>query len=204
MDYEDSKMPAIQEHEPSDLTPRHPPLHNPRPTPTVPTPNNSNFSKHFNRYTPNTNTNQVASLPSAAVPKTTNATAGRTPYTNLTDLNKRKLDFDESKDSSVKMSPMKKGKGIISMSMRDNMNFWFYIEHPDGWVSSFAARGKPTGKPGYVGDAFKDVTKSLQNPEETPSFAQQAMVSSVQPRKDSLTSRAKKHTYKKRQANGKD
>ena len=65
-----------------------------------------------------------------------------------------------TKKSSVKMSPMKKGKGIISMLMKDNMSFWFYIEHPDGWISSFTARGRPTSKLGYVGDAFKDVMRS--------------------------------------------
>ena len=200
---EDTKMPSIQEEEapPTVPTPRNSgyTAHFNRPTPTVPTPKNSNFSTNFNRYTPAvTVADQVAGMPSAAIPKTTGANIGRTPYVGINNLKKRKLDFEnQNQNSPIKMSPNKKTTAIISQSMKDGMNFWFFVEHPDGWISSYTARGRPNGKAGWVSSAFLDAARSLQNTTRYP-FAQQAMLSSVLPRVDGLTGLAKVQHYQKK------
>lgn len=170
------------------------------PTPTVPTPKNFAYSENFNRYTPRDSsaaiTNRIAAMPSAIIPKTTNKTAGSTPYVNVSNLQKRKLNFDENMGGAkVRMSPNRRST-VISDTMKKGMTFMFYEEHEDGWVSTFTAKGKPSGYPGYIGDAFNLASKSLQDPRYSD-FAQLLILSTIIPKKDKVTSNAKMYSYEK-------
>ena len=140
----------------------------------------------------------VYSFPTAAVPKTTNKTAGYTPWV---DLKKRALDFDGEKSTTKKVKVVRntKKETIQSHNCMSNLHSLFYEILPDGVVCAYPARGKPTGPPGYAAPAFRllgDYSSGIFD-QESERIAKLMNVTTILPFLDNTTGESKKISWKK-------
>ena len=136
--------------------------------------------------------NSAFTFPSK-IPKTTNKTAGITPYPH--DL-KRRLEFPEA--SANPTSPKRKVKqtGFVDHTQSIKMNKLWYELLPDGVIYAFAAKGKPNGERGYTGFAFTHLSAGLNDEDnEYHKVARNACIMSCLPLKDPLTLKAQTYSY---------
>ena len=128
------------------------------------------------------------------VPKTTNRTAGNTPYVNL---QKRKLDFENGNIANDKKCVRKvSSRKFMSYSEAMSKNKLYYHMCPDGIIVGFAAKGKPDGPVGYMGGAVKAILKGLsEDDSQWKSLVESAKISSALPIRDKMTMVAKTFTY---------
>ena len=170
-------------------------------TPAVrPTPNN--------RYRAQTSTSPalfnnpyrpVYSFPSAIVPKTTNKTAGRTPYTNLA---KRKLEYDTAANLGKKVVRNFNKFKLVSQQNIRNQNTLFYHLLPDGVISAFATKGSPQGATGYMQPAVKAFVRSLKDESsDHDNISAEVDVTAVLPIRDMATGNAKMLRFGKNNEN---
>ena len=99
-------------------------------------------------------------FPSAIVPKTTNKTAGYTPFPNL---GKRKLDFNAAAGGKSVVRKLNKGKLMSAGETKSQNKLWFRIL-PDGHIAAWAAKGSPNGPIGYMQPVIHAINNALQNP----------------------------------------
>ena len=97
-------------------------------------------------------------FPSAMNPKTTNRTAGHTPFPTFL---KRKLDYSSTGKIDRKVQ---RGKSISVMEQK-TMNKLFYHLLPDGVVAFFAAKGHPEGPTGYIPPTLRALLEALTEEE---------------------------------------
>ena len=96
-------------------------------------------------------------LSSAIFPKTTNRTAGHTPYPTFLLPEKRKLDYSSTGKTVRKVSRKK----LLSTVEMSNANKLFYTILPDGIASFFATRGHPEGPNGFMQPALNAISEGL-------------------------------------------
>ena len=120
------------------------------------------------------------------VPKTTNRTAGNTPYV---DLQKRKLGFNKGKTGNEKKCVRKVcTRKFMSYSKAMSKNKLYYHMCPDGIIVGFAAKGKPDGPVGYMGGAVKVILKGLSEEDsQWRSLVDSAKISLALPVQDKMT-----------------
>ena len=130
------------------------------------------------------------------VPKTTNRTAGVTPFLNVP----RKIQFSASGITSKKQCVRNVQKfRMFPHHKQLSMNKLYYLLCPDGILAAFAFKG-PIGNssPGFLGSAVSTFTKALQT--EFPDQNQNALIDktkvlSVLPVKDPITHQLKTFQY---------
>ena len=147
-------------------------------------------------------------FPRDIIPKTTNKTAGHTPYINLA---KRKVEYEQelgknqsnyaSKRTKVPkvLRSVRKGQ-ILSYAATSAQNKLFYDILPDGVICAYAAKGYPTGLPGFLQPALRALTETLTQENRVAGHLSSVInITSVLPVKDGKTNHAQQLTY----ANGK-
>ena len=100
-------------------------------------------------------------FPSAIVPRTTNKTAGYTPFPFL---QKRKIDFRAAGGKSGKVIRRLNAGKLISSNERANQNKLWYNILPGGHIAAFATKGTPDGPTGYIQPAIRAMIEALQDP----------------------------------------
>ena len=121
--------------------------------------------------------------------------AGHTPHPIA--LSRRKLDFESpvTFDSPMTIVPKKKPKIVFSKHTRDNCHYFFFDVLPDSWLISFCAKGHPNGEAGFLDGAYEKLISSLQNDDDSNSFASKMMVTSVLPTRDPITLETREFQY---------
>ena len=126
---------------------------------------------------------------SAIVPKTTNRTAGHTPYPSFLISSKRKLDYSSTAKTVRKVSKHR----LISTVELNNANKLFYTILPDGVAAYFAAKGYPTGPNGYMQPALNALSDALKNTNNKYNdLLQRLNITSILPIVDNKTGQPKK------------
>ena len=129
-------------------------------------------------------------FPSSMVPKTTNRTAGHTPYVHLS--SKRKLEYSSTKKTVRNVAR----KTLLSVQENNNQNKLFYSLLPDGNAAFFAARGHPDGPMGYLQPALRACSEALTNNTSRYSdLVQRLNITSILPIVDPQTGMTKKFHY---------
>ena len=130
---------------------------------------------------------------SGMVPKTTNKTAGHTPYPQFARAIKRKLTYS----STGKIVRSVNRSRILSVNERMNQNKLWYDILPDGVVCFYASRGTPDGPSGYLQPLLKAFNQGLSddNSGTWANLLQRHKVTSILPLKDIRTGLAKKLAY---------
>ena len=96
---------------------------------------------------------------SAMVPKTTNKTAGHTPFPQFARTVKRKLDY-----SSTGKTVRQFNRGhLLSMSEQMNQTKLWYDILPDGVVCFYATCGSPDGPTSYLQPLFNAFNDGLSD-----------------------------------------
>ena len=132
------------------------------------------------------------SFDSAFVPKTTNRTAGHTPYPRFLLPEKRKLDYSSTGKTVRKVSKQR----LLSTVEMSNQNKLFFTILPDGVAAFFAARGYPKGPNGYMQPALNAVSDALTMPNSKyTDLVQRLNITSVLPIVDSDTGQPKKFHF---------
>ena len=128
-------------------------------------------------------------FPSGIVPKTTNKTAGNTPYPSFCRNLKRKLDYSSTGKIVRKVN---RGK-LLSVKERMTQNKLFYDILPDGVVCFYSAQGSPDGPTGYLAPMLKALTDALSSKDSKWSeLLKRHSITTVLPIKDLRTGMAKK------------
>ena len=131
-------------------------------------------------------------FPSAMVPKTTNRTAGCTPFPTYNNNAKRKLDYS----STGKTVRSVARKSLLSVQETNNQNKLFYHVLPDGNAAFFAARGYPEGPIGYMQPALRACSEALSNPHSRHyDLIQRLNITTILPIVDLNTGQTKKFHY---------
>ena len=129
---------------------------------------------------------------SAMIPKTTNKTAGNTPFPAFAMNLKRKLDYSSSGKTVRKV---KRGN-FLSVNASMNKNKLFYDVLPDGVVCFYPAKGHPSGPYGYLAPLLNALTDGLSDVTSKYSeFPERLNVTSILPIADLNTGLAKKILY---------
>ena len=129
------------------------------------------------------------SLPSAMVPKTTNRTAGHTPFPAFA---KRKLDYSSTGKTVRKVSRKK----LLSVSEINNQNKMFYHILPDGHAAFFSAGGYLEGPTGYWQPAIRACSEALSSEQSKYSdLVSRLNITTILPLRDLNTGQAKKLHY---------
>ena len=129
-------------------------------------------------------------FPSALVPKTTNKTAGSTPYPSFL---KRKLEYGSNTTGVVQRKLQRTKFLSVHESMTQN-KMWYDIL-PDGVVCFYAAQGTPDGTPGFLAPLPKALVEGLSGDNSRSELLNRIHVTSVLPLKDLRTGGAKKKQY---------
>ena len=142
------------------------------------------------RHNPNAGSRMTFS--SAFVPKTTNRTAGFTPYPAYNTNAKRKLDYS----STGKTVRSVARKSLLSVQETNNQNKLYYHVLPDGNAAFFAARGYPDGPVGYIQPALRACSEALANPHSRhQDLVQRLNITTILPLVDPNTGQTKKFHY---------
>ena len=132
------------------------------------------------------------SFDSTFVTKTTNRTAGRTPYPKFLLPEKRKLDYSSTGKTVRKVSKQR----LLSTVEMNNQNKLFFTILPDGVAAFFAARGYPKGPNGYMQPALNAVSDALTRPNSKYNdLVERLNITSVLPMVDSTTGQPKKFHF---------
>ena len=134
------------------------------------------------------------------IPKTTNKTAGHTPYpVHLrTHVTAKRLAFpgkDDAPNSVKKRAVVRCISGqnrVISVSQTKNMNCMYYAICPDGLLLAFYAKGSWDGPVGYVGSSVRHLSHALAD--ETSPHKQLVVssgITAILPLLDRVTGQAK-------------
>ena len=123
------------------------------------------------------------------VPKTTNKTAGNTPFPAFARTIKRKLCYSSTGKLVRKVN---RGK-LLSVTENSKQNKLFYDILPDGVVVFYAARGSPDGPTGYIQPLLKAFVEALSDEDSKwKDLLNRHHVTSVLPLKNIRTGLAKK------------
>ena len=126
------------------------------------------------------------------VPKTTNKTAGHTPFPAFARNIKRKLEY--SSTGKVQRN-VRRGK-LLSMNEQKNQNKLFFDILPDGVAVFYAARGTPNGPVGYIQPLIKALEESILDENSNWSeLLRRHHVTSILPLKELSTGMAKKLNF---------
>ena len=129
---------------------------------------------------------------SAFIPKTTNRTAGFTPFPSHALPEKRKLDYSSSGKTIRNVSCRK----FLSVGEMNNANKMFFYLGPDGVAIFIAARGYPEGLYGYWAPAMRAVLEGIANKtSKWAALVHRLNITSVFPVKDINTGMAKKFHF---------
>ena len=153
-------------------------------TPSVKTP--AQPGPRYNPYVPR------MSFASGIVPKTTNKTAGFTPYPACARPEKRKLDYSSTGKTKRNVGKQR----VLSTCETSTANKMFYIMLPDGNVVFVANRGHPHGAYGYWAPAIRAVTEGILNRNgRWGPFVERLNITSVFPIKDPNTGLPRKFHF---------
>ena len=126
---------------------------------------------------------------SAIVPKTTNRTAGHTPYPTFGLPEKRKLNYGSSGKTVRKVSKQR----LVSQNDMNSANKMWYDILPDGICAYYATRGYPQGPHGYWAPAVCACSEALSNQHSKwANLVNRLNIKSVLPLLDPMTGQAKK------------
>jgi len=126
---------------------------------------------------------------SACIPKTTNRTAGRTPFPRFLLPEKRKLDYLSTGKTVRKVSRQR----LLSTVEMNNANKLFYTILPDSVASFFAVRGYPKEPNGYMQPALNTISDALtSSTSKYNDLVQRLNITSVLPIVDINTGQPKK------------
>ena len=126
------------------------------------------------------------------VPKTTNRTAGYTPYPTHHLPAKRAQCFSSTGKTKRSVSRQR----LVAQSEIHTANKLFYDILPDGIACFYPARGYPEGPYGFWAPAIRAVTEALNNEmSKWASLVQRLNISSVLPLRDPVTGQAKKFHF---------
>ena len=142
---------------------------------------------------------------SVAVPftgmKTTNKTAGHTPYpTHLMKSNGKRLAFvaDLNDDDGTPkkrravVRRVEQQSRVIGFAQSKSMNYLYYLMCPDGLLLAFYAKGSWDGPVGFVGSSVRHLSHALAD-DNSPykHLVDSAGITSILPLLDPLTGQAK-------------
>ena len=123
------------------------------------------------------------------VPKTTNRTAGHTPYPVMHLPTKRKLEYSSTKKTIRNVAR----KRLLSVHANNRQNKLFYYILPDGIAAFFSAHGYPDGPMGYMQPAIRVCSEALSdNNSKYSDLVQTLNITSILPIVDPQTGMAKK------------
>ena len=131
-------------------------------------------------------------FPSALVPKTTNKTAGHTPFPAFARNIKRKLEYSST---GKVVRNVQRGQ-IVSVNEQKNQNKLFYDILPDGVAVFYAARGTPNGPVGFIQPMIKALEESILDDNSNWSeLLRRHQITSILPLKELSTDMAKKLNF---------
>ena len=126
------------------------------------------------------------------VPKTTNRTAGHTPYPVMHLPPKRKLEYSSRKKTIRNVAR----KRLLSVHANNRQNKLFYYILPDGIAAFFSARGYPDGPMGYMQPTIRACSEALSDHNSKYSdLVQRLNITSILPIVDPQTGMTKKFEY---------
>ena len=131
-------------------------------------------------------------FPSGIVPKTTNKTAGNTPYPSFARNIKQKLDYS----CTGKVVRRVQGGRLLSVHEKSTLNRMFYDILPDGIVCFYAAQATPDGPSGFLAPFINALVKAIALPSSKwAKLLERHHITSVLPLKDMRTGVAQKFYY---------
>ena len=133
-------------------------------------------------------------FPSALVPKTTNKTAGTTPYPSFDQNIKRKLEYKENNTTDRVVQRKVHRTKFLSVHESMTQNKMWYNILPNGVVCFYAAQGSPQGQSGFLAPLLKALVEGLSGDDNRTGLLNHVHVTSVLPLKDLRTGGAKKNS----------
>ena len=129
--------------------------------------------------------------------KTTNKTAGHTPYPAHLLKDGKRLAFGANDDEHPKkrravVRRVEQQSRVIGFAQSRNMNNLYYLICPDGLLLAFYAKGSWDGPVGFVGSSVRHLSHALaDNNSPYKHLVESAGITSILPLLDPLTGQAK-------------
>ena len=130
------------------------------------------------------------------IPKTTNKTAGHTPFHRSGQV-QRHLNYSGTGNGQpVRVVRKVMGGKVMSTSHLMGRNMGYYWMLPDGVLVFYSAKGSPLGPPGYLGQSIRCITEGMEDVHsEFNSIVENSQISAVLPVRDPSTGQAATFTY---------